>query len=180
MVKFVRVLLMISGLVIMQGAPLYADDSRQEEMVSAEEALSTWVRREIKRTRKIVQIVGRVKDNASCDRAIAAIRKLYLDARTKELLDPCPDDSFSYEQLDNKTKRQFEQLIKLLRKKLLCIHETHVDSCSEHMYSSSPPRPRNCARSNSDAKVSSGRFGKLCIAISDYVLVCDEIFPLDE
>ena len=178
--KWIHALLLLSALMLVQGVPLNAGDTRQEEQLSAGEVLLSWQQREIERTRKIVQIVKRVRNNTSCDRAIAAIRKLYSDARTEELLDPCPDADFSYEQLGNRQKRQFKQLIRLLRKELSCIYKTHVDSCSEHMYSRSSSIPRNRARSNSHSKISSRKFEELCLAFSDFVFVCDEVFPLDE
>lgn len=184
MVNLFRSLWLFAGVLLLPCCPLQADEEQDTpqgtEEVNAEEALSAWVKREIKRTRKLVQIVGRIKDRASCDRAIESIRALYWDARKEELLDPCPGDDFSFEQLTGKQKRQFNQHIKLLRKELLSLYENHVASSSENMYSREPSMPRKRARSNTDSKISLNKFEELGLAFSDFVFVHDEIFPLDE
>lgn len=182
MVKFVRVLLMISGLVIMQGAPLYADDSRQEETVSAEEALKSWQQRELERTRKLVQIIKRVKNDASCDLGIAAIRKLYMNAQQDAYLDPCPDKDFSYDQLGSRERRPFDKLVKQLRKELLRVYTVDgswpmAEGLSANSWS--PSKPRRRTKSRKEPKISSKKLETLNDLILEFSFVRDAVFPLE-
>lgn len=181
MMKFIRILLVISGLVIMQGVPLYADDSQQGEPVSAEEALASWQQRELERTRKLVQILKRVKNNASCDLAIEAIRKLYLNAEQEAYLDPCPDEEFSYDQLGRREKRQFDKLVKLLQKELLRIYTVHASFPMDdgYTYSRCSSKPRRRAKSHKGPKISSKKLETLEDLIIEFVFVRDVVFPLE-
>lgn len=180
MMKITRILLVISGLVFMQGEPLYADDSQPGEMVSAEETLASWKQRELERTRKLVQIIKRVKNNASCDLAIEAVRKLYMDAQQEAYLDPCPEKDFEYDQLGSREKKQFDKVVKQLKKELLRLYKAHG---SLHMddglaNTRSPSKPGRRTKSRKSSNLHPGKLDELSDLILEFALVRDVLFPI--